>query len=534
MASDDIVQTIKIEVEGADQAAAELGKVGKATEEVQATAASTAGGTQELGKGLDQVSQKSGVSSREMRALGKVMKEFGAGELAGTAVGLVRVGSALGSVGIALFAAAAAFSFVKGKIKEAENQLKAMTATMAEFAKVNAEMHPELAGGKEASNNIALIADEFENLAKGANRVKTSFSAISALTTPETMFKGLVTAAQNYGITIDDITAGQDKLGKSFQQTALFAAKIREGLAPIAQLKFDEGLKLGKVAPEVIAEIGKGSAALAKSQAAAERNKQAWDALAQSWEKVSNIFVAGSFAPKPVADLGEGLTNFIKDLQSLGALEHAIIDPIIAAFQSIPAAFNAVVAQVNATIEAWVTTPVANAWQWLKDSFQAVLDWMAEKLAAVKSMFTGSPAGAGAAGGQVGGSAGFAGGGLLGGRGTGTSDSNLAWVSRGEHIMPARAVSQPGVLALLEALRFSGGNLRAVLNGMGRFALGGMVAPRLSIPAFAGGMNHVSIHFPGLPEITGLRASSGVVDQLRNAAAMAQVRSGGRKPSRYT
>ena len=66
-------------------------------------------------------------------------------------------------------------------------------------------------------------------------------------------------------------------------------------------------------------------------------------------------------------------------------------------------------------------------------------------------------------------------GGLLGGRGTGTSDSNLAWVSRGEHIMPARAVRQPGVLAFLEALRRSGGDLRRVLDGMGRFALGGMV-----------------------------------------------------------
>jgi prophage DNA circulation protein len=115
-------------------------------------------------------------------------------------------------------------------------------------------------------------------------------------------------------------------------------------------------------------------------------------------------------------------------------------------------------------------------------------------------------------------------GGLLGGRGTGTSDSNLAWVSRGEHIMPARAVAQPGVLAFLEALRRSGGDLSRVLDGMGRFALGGMV-PR-AIPAFAmgglaGGGNHVTI-------------SSGVVEQLQKAAALAQVRSGGRKPSRYS
>jgi len=131
----------------------------------------------------------------------------------------------------------------------------------------------------------------------------------------------------------------------------------------------------------------------------------------------------------------------------------------------------------------------------------------------------------------------FAAGGLMGGRGTGTSDSNLAWLSRGEHIMPARAVRQPGVLAFLEALRRSGGNLSRVLDGMGRFALGGMV-PR-AIPAFAtgglaGGMSNVTIQFPGLPDITGLRASSGAVDELRKAAALAQVRSGGRKPSRYS
>jgi hypothetical protein len=93
------------------------------------------------------------------------------------------------------------------------------------------------------------------------------------------------------------------------------------------------------------------------------------------------------------------------------------------------------------------------------------------------------------------------------------------------------------VFAFLEALRRSGGNLSRVLDGMGRFALGGLV-PR-SVPAFAsggpvGGMSHVTIQFPGLPDITGLRASSGVVDQLHKAAALAQVRSGGRKPSRYS
>jgi hypothetical protein len=128
---------------------------------------------------------------------------------------------------------------------------------------------------------------------------------------------------------------------------------------------------------------------------------------------------------------------------------------------------------------------------------------------------------------------GAASGGLIGGRGSNTSDSNLALVSRGEYIMPARAVRQPGVLALLEALR-RGLDLRHLLAGIGRFAAGGPVG----MPAFAGGvgggMHPVTIQFPGMPAIDGLRASSAVVNELQRAATMAQVRSGGRKPSRYT
>jgi len=181
-----------------------------------------------------------------------------------------------------------------------------------------------------------------------------------------------------------------------------------------------------------------------------------------------------------------------------------------------------------------VTTPIGNAWQWIVDTFNQAMNWVLEKAravaAALKSLLTGSAEGAGSPISDMGG---FAHGGHVGGRGTGMSDSNLAWVSRGEHIMPARAVAQPGVLAFLEALRRSGGNLRRVLDGMGRFAMGGPVA----MPVLAGGgngMSNVTIQFPGLPAIGGLRASADVVEELRKAAAMAQVRSGGRKPSRYS
>ena len=105
---------------------------------------------------------------------------------------------------------------------------------------------------------------------------------------------------------------------------------------------------------------------------------------------------------------------------------------------------------------------------------------------------------------------GFAGGGLLGGRGTGTSDSNLAWVSRGEHIMPARAVQQPGVLAFLEALRRSGGDLQPGARRHGPVCARrhGPAMPAFAAGGLAGGMNHVTIQFPGMPAIGGLRASS--------------------------
>ena len=116
-------------------------------------------------------------------------------------------------------------------------------------------------------------------------------------------------------------------------------------------------------------------------------------------------------------------------------------------------------------------------------------------------------------------------GGLIGGRGTGTSDSNLAWLSRGEFVINAAVVRRlgAGFFAALNA---------GIIPG---FALGGLV-PR---PAFAGGGpmgggNHVTIQFPGLPPVGGLRASSAVVGELQRAAALAQVRSGGRKPSRYS
>jgi hypothetical protein len=268
------------------------------------------------------------------------------------------------------------------------------------------------------------------------------------------------------------------------------------------------------------------------------------DAAVTNW--VSDVFEGKISFGQFATDVGSGLLNLAGRFGAVGAgLRGLTTTPQPGAWQWISDTFNAVVAYIandmalaKDIVVQFVTTAVPNAWTWISETFASaiaqVLGWINQAIAKLKELIglRDNASGGSGGGGGGGGGSGFASGGRVGGWGTGTSDSNLAWVSRGEHIMPARAVSQPGVLAFLEALRRSGGNLSRVLDGMGHFALGGVVsAPSL---AGAGGMSNVTIAFPGLPDIVGLRASSGTVDELRKAAAMAQVRSGGRKPSRYS
>jgi len=244
--------------------------------------------------------------------------------------------------------------------------------------------------------------------------------------------------------------------------------------------------------------------------------------------------------------LGVSATQLITAYDGLGAKGVGAITPdMVANAESLTGAVNRllaawerfgsvsfsplIVAQLNATTAAiQALQNMINSFSWSTFIDGAIAAGNALKALTIPGLVS-------KAVGEAGKKMGFASGGLLGGTGTGTSDSNLAWVSRGEHIMPARAVAQPGVLSFLEALRRSGGDLGRVLNGMGRFALGGMVPrmPAYAAGGLAGGSN-VTIQFPGLPAIGGLRASSDVVDQLHKAAALAQVRSGGRKPSRYS
>ncbi len=83
-------------------------------------------------------------------------------------------------------------------------------------------------------------------------------------------------------------------------------------------------------------------------------------------------------------------------------------------------------------------------------------------------------------GGQVGGAEKKATGGVLGGFGTGTSDSNLAWFSRGEYLVRAAVVREPGVLRHLDELNRRGAQALVqtpvlVEATVPRFAEGGLL-----------------------------------------------------------
>lgn len=135
-------------------------------------------------------------------------------------------------------------------------------------------------------------------------------------------------------------------------------------------------------------------------------------------------------------------------------------------------------------------------------------------------------------------------GGLLRGYGTGTSDSIPIHASSGEYIMPAAAVSQPGVLPLLEHIRRrSGGGLPArSLN----YAEGGVVTAPLVPPSnwapqpganIMGGDGMPMGGAPGMPgmgaggmdwkKILAMVMQSGILDRMGGGMGGGTARGGG-------
>lgn len=151
----------------------------------------------------------------------------------------------------------------------------------------------------------------------------------------------------------------------------------------------------------------------------------------------------------------------------------------------------------------------------------------------------------------MGGLAKYAGGGHIRGPGTGTSDSIVArlangghiLVSNGEYINDAKTVSRLGV-PFFRGLKSFATAPRAAAGGFVdkfRLSIGDLNLPRFAAgglpsfePSIAGaGMHPVTIDMGRGRQISGLFAPPNVVADMRRAAVDEQLTSGGRKPSHY-
>jgi hypothetical protein len=562
--------SIQIALDGGEEIRRQLAGIGEAGQKAFqdiAKAAEQAGGFSNLkpeevtaklkdmgivGKdALDKISGAVASATRIERLAGVVEKiEGGFARLAQGALGFARV---LGPIGVAAAAvgtkvveamndAAKAFRSVEEAAAKAGISIEKFDRLRQSFEKggisgTGIEAAIQKISEAAEKGKIAQVAKDLELLQEAAKR---GFGGIG---TAE--LSRLIETAQGIGPAADAARKALDKLGVSIppaalqtlEQLAASAGTTKEALvAFIAQL---EGIKdpaernavafqqMGAAGLEIARAINTGAisskqfaegvatdaATITQSMAnSANAAEQSSNRMSAAWERfkqtgdISQLGVAwDAFAQKVSTAVGDSIQLIGSLISKIGELASAVGGSIWDTFSSAG----------KAAIDA-----VVGAFDFLIGKIKEALGWLGKVF--------------GGGGGAQPEAPGFASGGPVGGRGTGTSDSNLAWVSRGEHIMPANAARQPGVMAFLEALRRSGGDLGRVIDRMGRFALGGPVGMPALAGGSLGGMSNVTIQFPGMPDITGLRASSSVVDELRKAAAMAQVRSGGRKPSRYT
>ena len=542
--------SVQIALEGGDEIARQLGDIGKAGTKAFTDigrAAEKVGGFNQLDPtevttrltkmgitGVDAINkiqtavQQAGRLEQVVAGVKKLEDGFDklgisvdkfANKMAGSLGPLGVFARALGPLGIALAVAGAAF------IKFGDDSAKALGTLNVQAAKLD------------------LTAQEFDKLQKALTKLGVPAEAVTS--DLEKLKAVLGTRLFRLGDLVPpDATTGfqqfigvLERMPDSVERTQLAMQTLGDALGG----QVIAGLQTGSISAEKFAASLAGVTPATQAQIVqAAQYQQSINQLSDAWTRFKAEVAAPVGAPvldwltSQLPGIQAGIATTVREFQALWSVINTVATAGAAAIGFLASPIQALISEVQrlaSTFAGWNWDPIAagvQVWNDLTAAIGGAIDKLLQFIGLKPS--GGSPAPAAAGGGQ------FAGGGLLGGRGSGTSDSNLAWVSRGEHIMPARAVAQPGVLALLEALRRSGGNLGRVLDGMGRFALGGMV-PR--IPAFAGGgpvgsMSHVTIAFPGLPAIGGLRASSDVVDQLHRAAALAQVRSGGRKPSRYS
>jgi tape measure domain-containing protein len=128
-------------------------------------------------------------------------------------------------------------------------------------------------------------------------------------------------------------------------------------------------------------------------------------------------------------------------------------------------------------------------------------------------------------------------GGFIRGKGTGTSDSILSWLSNGEYVVKARAVRKygTGLLSAINGMRLPAFNTGGLVglpdfsNRIPRFADGGLAAAASDIGGGGGG-RPLTLNIDG-ETFGGLLAPEDVATRLAQYATSRQMRRAGRTPS---
>jgi hypothetical protein len=537
-------------------------------------------GVGRLGNAASKATEAFGLTRRELGALDRALRAVDLGPL-GSQLGLLgRVGLAFGPVGIGITAIGVAIAGVTASLAKfasaAEQTEKALTELQKvsgiSFQSLSALQQVFAAGGTNAEKFASEFGNLTEKIAEAGIQEKTrhaSKDAVEWANNVRNVAGQFDVLAAGFRTTFSPLTTLDTKV-KALLESLSKARTPAEQWLKLADifksLSSDlDRVQLGKalgLSPESITTLSQTSAAIQRLHIEAQQlgltltagNQQALQTMAEQWNQFTALLSAffQKIGAEAAPAFGQLLASFrpvmqqiVSDFQDL-PLDQAIAnlgDRLAPAFNAITELLSPIFVQMgNALGTAFVTAVsdavkgaisqiFANFGQELLTNWQILLENL-RRLGRHFAPEPGSPAERLFGGGD---GLPMASGGLIGGRGTGTSDSNLAWVSRGEHIMPARAVMQPGVLAFLEALRRSGGNLRGLLDGMGHFAHGGIV-PRSALAFAQGGPvgsssgRILNLTIEGRSFI-GLSIPESTAQSLERFAVYSQIASTGRKPS---
>ena len=354
---------------------------------------------------------------------------------------IIRNGFAsLGRVAVPVFAAitVAIVASTKATIAFAESINKVSQAAIGvgqsfeNFVKLRTELEKFVPSSKNATSGIENFTRSLEKIKAAeiaadldATKQKLEGLGITVKQFPRDPFQAFREAAQQAAAELPAFIQQLSQMPDSAERSAMAI----ERLGSAAGTSLIQSLKLA-------------DPSLSQTERSAILLTQAFDRLTTAWENFGSL----TFAPA----ITQGINTATEALEAFQAVVTNFSWQTLS--DGAEAAFNLITGFISAfTLQGMIT--------WIE---QAILKWigLGEAAAAARKAMQ-AP---GAKLPEPGGIPQMARGGLLGGRGTGTSDSNLAWLSRGEHIMPASVVRQPGVLSFLESLR-RGGNIPGYAGG---------------------------------------------------------------------